>query len=110
MNVGEQEAAIDQVCLPIRIFRRQNVDLSKCETRMPTSRDGEKLSGTFVTGDRACIRHVTNESRCCADAATQVQGEFHPIRLCALQKEPRCWIECGRQVFEPECGKLVVSK
>ena len=31
MKVGKQEAAIDQVCFPIRICRRQNVDVSKRE-------------------------------------------------------------------------------
>jgi hypothetical protein len=47
MNVSEEEAAIDQVCPSIRVFRRQNVDVSKRELGVLAARDREKGSRPF---------------------------------------------------------------
>src|SRR5262249_35121425 len=96
VNMGEQEAAIDQICIPIRIFRRQNLDVSKSELRIPASRDGEKVSGTFVARNARCIRHVTHKSRRRTNAAAQIERQFHQARLCALKKTPGGWIKSSR--------------
>ena len=110
MNVGEQEAAIDQVCFPIRVSRRQNVDLSKSEFRIMTSRDGEKVFGTVIARSPPGIRHVTHKCRSGTNSAAQVQRQFHLCRLCALQKTPGGWSKRDRQVFQSQGGKRIVTK
>ena len=63
VKVGKQEAAIDQVCFPIRICRRQNVDVSKREFGTGGAQWRES-SGTFVAHNPRCIRYITHQSRC----------------------------------------------
>ena len=93
VNVGKQEAAIDQVCFPIRVCRRQNVDVSKREFGILAARHGEKVSGTFVAHNPRCICHVAHQRR--ANGAAQIQRQLHPARLCALQETPGGWGKCG---------------